>query len=147
MNRSDAAKQLYNTRKLRSPEEVQRFEDALEILASINHPEVLSDLFLAFDDSTQQHEVMSGLVIAVERFPTRSYLYGLATHLPGMLSQAKEWVGILHYGILNSPETLTQYHNILQSLPMNKKKIIIDFLMEIDAEPEFKSRIQKLLEG
>lgn len=51
-------KQLFESRKMRSPEEMAAFEEVRLALYSLNDPNVLSGLFAAFDDRAEQHEVM-----------------------------------------------------------------------------------------
>lgn len=140
------ARQLYQARRMQTPDEFKRFEEARTALFSTGDPAVLSDLFAAFDDSTEQHEVMWGLVHDVEAFAPDIYLRELAVAAPKMLPHAKGWVEILHYRILNSIEYSSKYREIIPTLPSDTQKAVKRLLEEIvESEPEYRTRVQNLL--
>lgn len=146
MTQSDMAKRLYQARKMQTQEEVKQFEEAREALVSSGNTNVLSDLFAAFDDSTEQHEVMFGLVHDVESYEPQKYLTLLARATPKMLRTAKEWAKILHMRLLNSRKHRLIYRNVVRSLPPKTRSSIASLLEEIaHSEPEFRKRIQYLL--
>lgn len=146
MNRQEAAKKLYGVRKLKTPAEVEAFDEARAALFSTGDPHVLGDLFAAFDDSTEQHEVMWGLVHDVEGFGLETYMRELGTAAPKMLRDAQEWLTILHERILNSENATEAYRKVIPTLPEKSQQAIKKLLEEMKrATPKLEVAIRRLL--
>jgi Immunity protein 30 len=147
VNRSKAAKMLYESRLMRNAEQVKQFEKARLALFSTRNPSVLSDLFAAFDDSSDQHDVMWGLVHDAEAFDRDVYLRAMSMALSKMLKKAKGWAFVLNERILNSAEFSLSYHKIILELPAPARRTVIGLLKELgDAKPKFASKVRKLLD-
>lgn len=146
MTQHTLAEQLYQNRKMQTTEEVKHFEEALAALYASKDPSVLKSMFAAFDDTTEQPEVMWGLVHAVEAYDPETRLHDMALAIPTMLLQAKEWTQVLHYRVLNSDRSRSIYKQIIAALPEKIRDIIRNELEEIGtSEPEFRDRVQDLL--
>jgi hypothetical protein len=76
MKSSNALNELANL-KLQNLESVRRFDALLAEVAGHHEPESLPLLFRLFDDNTEHHEVMFGLVHLVERFELSQYVAAL----------------------------------------------------------------------
>lgn len=130
-------KKIYENRLLESENEVQEFENSLAKVLDNGDVSVIPDLCLAFDDDTEQFEVMFGLVHGIERLYKNNIEEGLtyvARAVPEILSQAEEWIEILHYRILNHPEVRLAYRNVLSQLDSSIAVSIKDLLTEIKNE-------------
>lgn len=146
MNREEAAKQLLQSRKMKTPAEVEAFDEARYALASTGDPAVLEDLFAAFDDSTEQNEVMWGLVHDVESFGLETYMKAMGEAAPSLLKHAKEWLTILHERILNSDKATEVYGGVIKALPEKSQQAINKLLAEIKkARPETEAAVRQLL--
>jgi len=61
-------KQLYESRLIRTDKEFETFEKTLEILADIATEDDIPLLCTVFDDNTEEHEVMYGLIHFIEYY-------------------------------------------------------------------------------
>jgi hypothetical protein len=146
MNRQEAAKRLLEARKMKTPAEVEAFDEARFALTSTGDPAVLADLFAAFDDATEHHEVMWGLVHDVESFGLEAYMKEMGEAAPRMLSRAREWLTILHERILNSERATDVYRGVIPTLPGESREAIKGLLAEIrQARPEVEEAVRRLL--
>jgi hypothetical protein len=146
VNRQEAAKKLLRARKMKTRAAVESFDDARAALFATGDPAVLKDLFAAFDDSTEQHEVMWGLVHDVEGFGLEQYMKAMGEAAPKMLPRAKEWLTILHERILNSRKAIEVYRGIIPTLPERSQAAIKKLLEEMEqATPKLKGAIRRLL--
>jgi hypothetical protein len=146
MTQNNMAQQLYQSRKMHTEKEIEHFEEALLALSSTRDASVLPHLFAAFDDSTEQSEVMWGLLHTVESYEREAYLLGLAKAIPSMILHAKNWVLISQYRILNNDHARSMYRKIITTLPAETKKVVRNVLEEIgNAEPRFSDRVQDML--
>lgn len=129
--------QLQANRRMRSRAEVEAFDQALAQLANAPDYEViehLQDLLMAFDDACEHIDVMWGLIHCVEYYGMEVELQALTHVLPRLLSQAPEWVKILHYRILNDPASRTYYKTLLPSLPLPQQQTVRRLLEQIAQE-------------
>jgi hypothetical protein len=131
MDRSSSARKLYDSRIMKTPEEVKNFEDAQVELFADRDPAVLPDLFAAFDDSTQHMEVMWGLVHTVEGFDLKVYLGELGKAVPKLLPHAKDWALLLHQRVMNTKKALPIYRKVLASLPPEARAAVTKLLEEV----------------
>ena len=65
MNTQELVNQMIKSKKLRNNHEIEKYEQSIEQL--INHNK-LEELYLWFDDNTDDDEVMFGLIHAIESF-------------------------------------------------------------------------------
>ncbi|AEV68177.1 Imm30 family immunity protein [Acetivibrio clariflavus] len=140
-------KDLQKNKLLRTQEECEAFDNALEKLLNYQSKEILEDLFLVFDDSAKEEEVMFGLIHFLEDYEMNTYLNGLAKSLPKMLQNAKEWVLILNKRILNSEQYRNAYAEIIKVMEEQYKKLIINLMNEIklDNPKKFESLVNDFI--
>ena len=129
---------LQSNKLMRSHEEVEAFEYALAEIAREPKVADLVDLHLVFDDNCHHEEVMFGLIHFLESFETEMILSAFIQAMPKMLTQAREWVLILHYRILNDDFTLRVYKSLLASAEVHYRDVAFEVLKEIslkESEP------------
>jgi len=134
MDHAQYAQILYNSRLMRSEAEVAAFEDARIKLSEQGNSAVLPYFFAAFDDATEQHEVMWGLVHEVEGFDLETYLKEMVSAAPSMIQQAKEWLIIMHKRILATRGAYAVYREILSELPVGSVQVLGPVLEEFVTE-------------
>ncbi|GAC40800.1 Imm30 family immunity protein [Paenibacillus popilliae] len=128
---------VFNNRLLRTNQEVLEFERSLELLINLNDISILPDLLLGFDDRTEQHEVMFGLVHGIEKLYKSKMEEGLrliASSVSNVINNAKEWMEILHYRILNHPQVRLAYGIALSQIDITARNTVIDLLKGIKKE-------------
>lgn len=145
------ARILKENRLLRNNEEIERFEKALESIVNNNNYKDIKYLCAAFDDSTDNDEVMFGLVHAVESYDSMFDLVDTMTELiktiPEIVAYAREWVKILIKRILNDENSLRVYIDVLNDCDNSFKSLLIPLMIEIQCEnpDRFKSSVDKIL--
>ncbi|MED4014475.1 Imm30 family immunity protein [Sutcliffiella cohnii] len=130
-------KKIYANRLLRSPKEISNFEEALSNLIGLGDISVITELCTAFDDDTEQYEIMFGLVHGIEHLYRENIeegLYLVALAVPSVIVRAREWMEILHYRILNHEQVRRAYGSILSKLEVMTKEVIINLLKDIKRE-------------
>lgn len=119
---------------------VQRF-DALLAEAVQSREQMLIPILLArLDDGSPFHDVVFGVVHAVESFPGEAYFHALASNLAQMQQRAPEWCELLHTRILNSPPHFEAFLTTFQSLDRAARDQEIEILSRISADPNFAAR-------
>ena len=128
---------IYNNRFLRTDLEILEFERSLELLISLDDTSIIPSLILGFDDNTEHHEIMFGLIHGIEKMYKNKIEEGLrliAASVPNVINRAKEWIEILHYRILNHPQVRLAYGTVLSETDITARKIVIDILIGIKHE-------------
>ncbi len=77
MNLLHVVNKVYQNRLLQTEQAFIEFEQALENIISIGDVALISDLCNSFDDSTEIHEVMFGLVHGIEHLYEEQLIEGL----------------------------------------------------------------------
>jgi len=146
MNIKDEIQKLQKNRFLRNVNEVHGFEEAIENIISVQDVVLVRDLCSGFDDQTDDHEVMFGLIHAIEGFEGEEGLFEMAKAIPEMLPHAKEWATTLHYRILNHAPSRQLYAKVLKRVNLKVKNSIVEILKEIKAEDpgRFESAVNEL---
>ena len=119
---------------MRTENEIRAYELALEKLITLNDISVIDKLCYGFDDDTEHHEVMFGLVHGIEFLYQNKAEEGLrliAISVPKIISQAREWVEILHFRILNHPQVRLSYAHVLSLLDEFTRSEIMKLLNKI----------------
>ena len=129
-SRSEACDKLYKARELASPEQVSIFEEVVVDLQDEGSIKSLQCLLRAFDDSTQQKEVMWSLVHAVEDFDLDTYVSELVVTIPSMIGHAREWMLTLLKRILSTEKTLKILQKTLEKLSDSKRQNLRELLLE-----------------
>jgi hypothetical protein len=118
MKLEETVKQLEANRRMRSSEEVVAFEKALEYISTLNKLndlELLERLHLVFDDDTEHHEIMFGLVHLLENADVDMQIIALVKALPRLKALAPEWAKILHFRLLNDAVSRESYREVLKT--------------------------------
>lgn len=138
---------LQKNRLLRNATEVNEFESAIENIISLKDVKLVKDLCSGFDDQTEDHEVMFGLVHAIEDFEGEEGLLEMTNAIPSMLPHAKEWATILNYRILNHEPSRKLYVNVLKKVNKSVKDIVIGILKNIKLEDlaRFENSVNEVL--
>jgi Immunity protein 30 len=93
---------LRDTRLMRTAEEGEAFERAVEELARRMDPRDLTGMLLALDDRTEQPERMWGLLHLAEDFDDEVFAGAYLTSLRGAMPEGREWMETLLIRQLNS---------------------------------------------
>lgn len=136
MIKSDLMK-IHKNRLLQSQKEISEFEKSLANLMNSGDASIVGELCLGFDDDTEHHEVMFGLVHGVEYLYENNIEEGLqqiALNVPNVINRAREWMEILHYRILNHDGIRLIYGKELSKLNNDKKNAVISLLEDIKKE-------------
>jgi Immunity protein 30 len=130
-------KSLYKNRLMESETEIHDFELSLSKVLEYKEIRAIEGLCLAFDDDTNQFEIMFGLIHGIEglyKSEPEEGLKMIANSTPIIYDRAIEWVEILHYRILNHPQVRIIYSDVLSKIEPNTsaqiKKLLIDIKNE-----------------
>lgn len=130
-------KKVYTNRLMQTGDEIIEFEEALSNLMVVGDTSIVGELCMGFDDDTEHHEVMFGLIHGIEylyKDNIEDGLFLIAQATPGVIDRAREWVEILHYRILNDEQSRRLYGGVLSKLDSETKEIIINLLKDIRSE-------------
>ncbi len=123
-----AKEKLIACRLLKTENDIEVFEKTIEDIVVSGDIQAFKVLFYGFSDKTEEHEVMFGLIHAIEYFsklfPSEKYLIEFANSLPIIFLEAKEWCEILHCRILNSSKFLDVYISIFDKMTTESREII-----------------------
>ncbi|MEO3947890.1 Imm30 family immunity protein [Gorillibacterium sp. CAU 1737] len=125
------AQRLYENRLMNTETEVRNFEEALEELYRSGNYRIIGGLCKAFDDQTEQDEVMWGLVHAIEAFDGEEACAELVKAMPEMLERANEWLKLLTRRILNHKDYRALYGATLSKADKRTKELLVALLNEI----------------
>ena len=94
------SEKLIVNRLLRNDDEINAFEKARELIAERENPRDISILCQAFDDETEDYEVMFGIVHDIEAYDNISSTE-IATEqfvisIPFMADKATEWLEVYY---------------------------------------------------
>ena len=147
MDIKDEIRKLQKNRLLRNINEVHAFEEAIENIISVQDVILVKDLCSGFDDQTDNHEVMFGLIHAIEGFEGEEGLFEMAKAIPDMLPHAKEWATTLHYRILNHVPSRKLYVKVLKRVNLKVKNNIVEILKGIKIEDpgRFEGAVNEIL--
>ena len=152
MDMKDMQNRLIKNRLLKTAEEISDFEDTIAMILEMNDINHIEVLCLGFDDLTEQHEVMFGLIHAIEHYymigNPEVYLRKFAQSVRRMLPHAEEWSEILHYRILNNERSRTMYKKIVGELDRETLDIIVSQLTKIknDDPEQFETSVNYVLQ-
>jgi len=145
------ANKLRTNRFLKNEEEIINFEEAIENILYMQDIKHIEYLCSGFDDSTEDPEVMFGLIHAIESYDNvagvEASLKELVKSIPGMMPHAKEWVLILHKRILNDPSSLKAYVSVIRGSNIDTKERIVNIMEDIkkDNPQKFKDNVEAFL--
>lgn len=123
--------QLRDNRIMNDIDEVNKFEEALQAIMKTDDEKVIKGLCSAFDDNSEQHDVMFGLIHAVESRYDKEGISEFICCIPNMLPCAKEWVNLLLFGILNDPFSRKCLKKSLANIETDICHTVLELLKEI----------------
>ena len=125
---------------------VQRFEDILEQVATLNDPTCIAQLLLLFNDDEKYDEIMFAIIHTIERFDDATYIRSIVEHLESFFTATPRWAIIVQMRILNSPPTLAAYSDCVRSLPHDVRAVIRKVLENVQKKnSKFNSHCNSLL--
>jgi len=143
MDIDNEIQKLSDNRLLKSEKEIYEFEHAIANILNMNDVNCIKYLCLGFDDSTEQDEVMFGLVHAIESydrvFGTDNSLFEFSKAIPDMYPRAPKWVEIFHKRILNDETSRIAYAKIISKADSSVKAIVVDVINQIAKKNPAKS--------
>jgi len=131
MNNSNLISTLKANKLMRSREEVLAFDDALNELAKNTHGVDLEELHLVLDDKCSEQEAMWGLIHVLESFDAREQLQALLNVIQKLVISAPEWTEVIHYRIFNDEPTRLLYQEMLKTVDLNTRQIVIKILEDV----------------
>ena len=135
MNTQELVDQMIKSKKLRNNHEIEKYEQSIEQL--INHNK-LEELYLGFDDNTEDDEVMFGLVHAIESFyeevGEEEYFFIFINQIKMIYRESKEWIKLMTVRILNDIESRNEFIKIFQKSKQEDKDFIINLMKDIELD-------------
>lgn len=135
MNTQELVDQMIKSKKLRNNHEIEKYEQSIEQL--INHNK-LEELYLGFDDNTEDDEVMFGLVHAIESFceevGKEDYFFIFINQIKMIYIESKEWIKLMTVRILNDIESRNEFIKIFQKSKQEDKDFIINLMRDIELD-------------
>lgn len=141
---------LVQNRLMETNEQIGSFEDALANIFSLNEAKHIPALCMGFDDSTEQQDVMFGLIHTIESYDqsfgievcTRQFIAGVKNMVP----HATKWLEIILIRYLNDDASRNVLKKELGNADAASKKIISEALNQLIAKGgEFSTRIKEVL--
>ncbi|WP_195974645.1 Imm30 family immunity protein [Clostridium butyricum] len=151
MNILDEVKILNENKLLRTNEEIEKFECAIENILSNEDYKDIKHLCTGFDDNTEDDEVMFGIIHAIESYDRMAdmklTLKEFIDSIPSVYSYAKEWIKIMNKRILNDENSLEEYIKIAENCDTELKLILIELMNEVkkDNPERFSQPVNKFL--
>lgn len=145
------AQRLCSNRLIVDDEQVAAFEETVERITSLSDPKHIALLCLGFDDATEQHEVMFGLVHAVESYDAVAGAEVATTYfintLPLLLPHASDWAEILLLRILNNNESRVLLRRLLKATSSDSQQVVTSILKKLaEKKPkQFQQKVEEVL--
>ena len=105
---------LQENRLMKTPQEINIFEETLEKIAKNPNDDNLKDLHLILDDNCEHPEIMFTLVHFLEYFDLQKQIQAFIEVIPQLMNAAPEWTKIIHYRIINDESACKIYQNSLE---------------------------------
>lgn len=146
MDNKEIINQLYSSRKLSSNVDYELFDEALEKLDGNIVIDDVYEICKVFYDSTNDDEVMFGIVHLIEQLRGEDYLDCIAKCTPNM-NEAHEWAMTLNKRIINSQEYFDKYIAVINNLESHNKDNILNLLKDVknDNPKKFSEKIDLIL--
>ena len=142
---------LVANRLLSSDEEVLLFEEALQFFVEEENPEHISLLCQAFDDDTEDYEVMFGLVHIIEAYDKKTSVETATTEfvkaIPSLLKRGEEWLEVLLIRILNDDTSRIVFAQVIGDADKTTRSTTLNKLKKIAKEDpeEFGDKVADLI--
>lgn len=143
--------ELKRLRKMETEEEVEEFEKLIQTILERGNVEDISILVEGFDDGTECHDVMFGLVHAVDYYEGKASIEHeleiLTKSIYKMGGVAEEWSEVLIYRILNNDEYRKEYRNAIKKSGKDVRDYHIKKLEGILEEDEelFRGKVEYVI--
>ena len=132
MDKESYIEALKENRKLRSYNEIEKFEDAIEKLLITKD---VKCLYCGFDNDTEEEEVMFGLIHAVESYYSsmnkEEYFRIFIDESKKIYNEASEWVKLMNIRILNDLESLDIYIGVAKQCSSEVKSFLINVMKDV----------------
>lgn len=140
--------QLYNNRLLRNRQEIEKFEEGLDLISEVIQEDDISELCSIFDDNTMDDEVMFGLVHLIEIFSSEKAFEFTVLGIGKMIKTSPNWAKIIIYRCLNDDFSRKMLKNAIDIADKDLKQIINSFLYDIKNEDydKFGGLINEIME-
>lgn len=121
---------LQENRLMKTPQEINIFEETLEKIAKYPNDENLKDLHLILDDNCECPEIMFSLVHFLEDFDLQKQIQAFIEVIPQLMITAPEWTKIIHYRIINDESACKVYQNSLELANQKTPNFLYQLLLE-----------------
>ncbi len=121
---------LQENRLMKTPQEIDLFEETLEKIAEHPNDKDLKELHLILDDNCEHPEVMFSLVHFLEEFELQKQIEAFLEVIPSLMTTAPEWTKIIHYRIINHESTCKLYQNSLELVNQKTPHFLYQLLLE-----------------
>lgn len=126
--------ELYENRLMNTDEEVEKFEEISCKLFEVMQEDDILALCRVFDDNTNDHEMMFGLVHLIETFSSEKAFQLTVSGIADMNVTAPEWAKIIVYRILNHAPSRQMFKKAVGASDIQTQQIIIALLNTIKSE-------------
>lgn len=148
MGKHEYINRLINARNLNTDEDYTQFESALKQLDERINIEDVYDICKAFTDTTNDDEVMFGIIHLIEKLQGEEYLKCISICTPTM-TEAHEWAMTLNKRIINSDRYYMMYIDVINSLGIELKEKLLRLLVDVknDNPKRFSEKVDFILEN
>jgi hypothetical protein len=140
--REQLEKQLINNRLMQSEEETSLFEEAMDELFKEKTLDIIPVFIKAFDDNTEDFEVMFGMIHGIEALDD---IFGINNSMNTLLQsvslfreESEEWAETIFIRILNNEKARIILKNEIDKLNSIDKRIIISIISRIKEQDKDK---------
>jgi hypothetical protein len=150
-SREQLEKQLIDNRLMQNEEAISLFEEAMDELFQEKTIDIIPIFIKAFDDNTEDFEVMFGMIHGIEALDN---IFGLNNSINTLFQsvslfreEAEEWAETIFIRILNNEKAKNILKNEIDKLSSIDKSIIISILSRIKEEDkdEFEATVNEVL--
>ena len=121
---------LQENRLMKTPQEINLFEETLEKLAKYPDDKHLKDLHLILDDNCEHPEIMFSLLHFLEDFEPQQQIQAFIEVIPQLMITAPEWTKIIHYRMINDESAVKIYQNSLELANQKTPHFLYQLLLE-----------------
>ena len=145
------SKKLLVNRLLKTDEEIVAFEEAMQFIAERENVDDIRLLCQAFDDDTEEYEVMFGLVHTLESYDkvvsSEIATTAFVKAIPVMPGKADEWLEVLLIRILNDDSSRTVFAQVLGEIEKTTRAQVLKVLKKVAEEDpdEFSEKVDDVV--
>lgn len=127
---------LYNSRLLKDNNEIETFEENLEVLSETFTEEDIIELCSIFDDRTENVEVMFGAIHLLETLSSEKAFENTIKGVVEMSYKSPEWANIIIYRCLNDEFSVQMINQVKNRLDIKTGDRFKEILIGIKKEDE-----------